>query len=144
MRHNPFLLLALPILASATGCMVKKMCSMVYVPDGVEITVESSGFDEGEWTVTVDTASCTLTLPGEVESCTAGLAWLEIFLSEDGSSITQMRLSESTPASLDIEFVHEGVVVFSDSVVPTYVEEEPNGKGCGVVQLGTATISMDD
>ena len=144
MRHNPFRLLALPILASATGCMAKKACNMVYAPDSVEITVESSGFDEGEWIVTVDTASCTLTLPGDVESCTMDLPSLQIYLSEDGSSITQMRLWEGAPASLDIEFSHEGVVMFSDSIEPTYVEEEPNGEGCGVVQRGTATISMDD
>ena len=144
MRHNPALFLALPVLVPTAACFEDQVCTMAYVADQVEIIVETPDLAEGEWTVTVDTASCTLTVPGGVESCTEGEPSLVLLMSEDGRSLTQMRLWEGAPATVDIELVHEGVMVFADSIEPTYIEEEPNGEGCGVVQWATVSISFND
>jgi hypothetical protein len=135
---------ALALLPALTGCP-QQACTLLYAPDNVVVDVQSDAFAEGEWVVSVGDAACTVTLPGTESDmvCTEGVQQLYLTLSADGTAITEAMLRESAPASLDIEILHDGAVVFSDAVSPTYTEEEPNGEGCGVSRFGTAAISLD-
>lgn len=133
-------LAALPTLAGCPG----RMCTDMYVPDSVLIDFEADGFEAGDWEVVVGDHACTLVLPGteaDIE-CDSDAIELEVRLTADGAGISEVLLTESAPASLPVEVLHDGAVVFSDDLSPTYEEDEPNGKGCGITRHGSATVAL--
>lgn len=136
----PALALALALLA---GCP-ERACTLLYAPDNVVVEIDADAFEAGEWVVAVEDQACTITLPGTEADvvCTEGATPLYLSLSADGTRITQAMLTEAAPASVEVEILHDGAVVFADALSPVYTEDEPNGEGCGVSRYGTVSLSL--
>ena len=138
--------LALPValLPALTGCP-PRACTMLYAPDSVVVELQAESFEAGEWQVVVGDQMCTIVLPGtEADAeCTGSAEALYLTLNSAGTAIIEAMLVEAAPASLVVEVSHDGAVVAQETLSPEYTEWEPNGKGCGVSQAGTATIDLD-
>lgn len=140
-------------LVSTLSACAGMACTEIGYNDVVNLTVEADeGFwQEGDWEVTVDTFTCTFTLPSDEAELAceedAQFLGLTVFFSEDGTEVEAIRASyqplvEPAPETLDITLLQGEEVAFSGSISPDYDKSEPNGEGCGFQQSGEETLTL--
>ena len=145
MRPSPSHLLPLTLLPVLSGCPMDQSCTLLYAPDQVLIEFQADALATREWQVAVADEVCTITLPGAEADvvCPLDDLPLTLTLNDDGTAITEALLFGAGPASLSVEVSHDGVIVASETLSPTYELFEPNGAGCGESKAGTTVLDLD-
>ena len=134
--------LLIPLFA-LTGCdSLTTDCNTMYAPDTAQVELQADSWSDGAWEVEADGETCEITLPGTEAEIVCDGQILSISLNGDGSEINSLMLWESAPESFELVLRQDGVEVFSATVSPTYVEDEPNGEGCGFRSYGVATVDV--
>lgn len=137
-----------PLTLAACDVLPGRACNLMYAPSGVLVTFEADAWAPGTWEIEVDGLSCTVllgtdALPTEQVVCEDGAAArLEIRLDEAGESIVQAHLIERTPDVVEIVVAHDDAVIVEASLVPEYVVDEPNGRGCGERRAASVTVEV--
>lgn len=123
----------------SSGC--GRTCTLMYVPSGVDIEIDEP-LDDGHWVATLSEGTevwaCAFDVPIQEDSVVDCDPSLGLSYAEDGTLL--LSLWDHAPPSLDVEITHEDTVMHQSTVTPTYVESEPNGKGCGVNRQADVTL----
>lgn len=135
-------LAALPALALLAGCELGQSCTLMYAPSFVQVELLADEWPEGLWEIEALGASCTGELP-DTQSWECPEGALTVELSDDGTALLAFQLQDQAPDSFEVTIRHDGVEVVTATIVPDYVEDEPNGEGCGVRRSGTAELDLD-
>ncbi len=133
------LLLSLPLLLAAC---TSQTCTLMHAPDNVDVQLVADSWAPGTYEVEALGEICTVVLPAVTDPSCSGTV-LGLALSEDDSGLASVTLWEAAPDAFDLTIRLDGVELLSEEVVPSYVEDEPNGEGCGIRRSGTASISLD-
>lgn len=135
--------MCLGVLLFTTGCEVLgQSCNLMYAPDNVVVALSASAWPEGVWEVEAEGETCTVTLPGDGSDLSCSGMVLGVQVANGGAGLTSFSLFDAAPEQFDVVIRVDGVEVLSEVVTPEYVEDEPNGKGCGERQSGAANLTI--
>lgn len=141
MKSSIALLAALPVaLLFFTGC-VPQSCNLMYAPSYVDVDLVADDWPPGDYTVSALGDTCTVTLPAFDAPVCSGTT-LSLELSADSRGLARLYLWEASPTSFDLVILVDGAELVDEAIAPVYVEDEPNGKGCGVRAGGSVSVEL--
>jgi len=132
-------ILSLPLVG---GCpLAGKNCNDMYAPSGVDVAFLSDTWAPGLWELEVEGETCVFTLPGADDVDCSTVLWPRF--DADRTRMEAVFLSEQTPDVVEIVLTRDGVEVDAVSVQAIYVQDEPNGPGCGVRDRAEEEVDVD-
>ncbi|HWV38678.1 MAG TPA: hypothetical protein VN033_09420 [Vulgatibacter sp.] len=124
----------------ACGALDGMNCTEMACSDAVSVDFEPAFSEPGAYEVAAawegGTLTCAVTLPAgspradECESSISGPFPGEVVLGGEGHEILRGVWVRSAPPSIEITVRHEGVVVASSRLEPSYRKHHPNGEEC--------------
>jgi hypothetical protein len=132
-----------PLLLAANGCSTG--CGDVAYPDMATLHIVPQGgvaSKTDEWTITVDygASHAVIACREETAECTTKKGDEHAFAEDDGSFTIVLG---GTPASATVRVELRGAVIADGAVAFAYSSSEPDGRGCGHVSRGEATVVAD-
>lgn len=139
-----------------TSCNVGQVCTLVGCSSGVSVTLTSSAWQDGDYTLELTSdgqrEQCSFRVPTIVNvdssvpvSCSGGSSrvWLDVN-GRDAHQIVIHASVAAEPKVLGLGLSRDGSVVFTHSDMPSYVTSQPNGPDCEpTCRSATLEFSVD-
>lgn len=140
------LLLSVATLAACDG--VGQACNLMYAPSNLTLSIDAEDdyWEEGSWLVEVDDLSCEFTLPADEATLQCfediGAELIDLTFSADGTTLESIRVEAYAPDSIELSLSLDGTEVFTETLSPTYTEDEPNGTNCGIRRVASEELEL--
>ncbi len=140
------LVIALALTFTAACEDINRSCNAMYAPDMLTVTLDGD-LAEGAYVVELSDAdlvvTCTFSIDSTLAEPDALCEGTEIdFDIGDDGAITELRVWDWAPAEVEIVIGLDDVELHSETLVPSYDVDEPNGKGCGERSYATEVVSI--
>jgi hypothetical protein len=134
---------ALPLLFLAGCAGGDTVCTDIGWFDQLTLTFAEPLAEPGDWTFRVTSENGpTREVSGSIPEDTGTYGGESILIVYDDDAIGGLELYDFTPRHVDVRVLHDGEDYGNGGADPVYTESEPNGEGCGIQRIGTATITL--